>query len=341
MLWVRQIEKPYPRGAMRLYPSTDRRLGSESLMSWAEIEKFAKGKVDIFLNVFSEDQKKRGIYDCIFLDIDSPDLQEAFIRTMKICSELTARGILYYHVVYSGAKGFHIYVPIKDVQLQDYRKAVQGWLRSFDLIKYVDMQVVESNRVSRLVGTINSKSGKYCIYLGNAAMMEGLSFEEIRKLVEAGRSSRIGGWLVNDVDLKKFDGKKFVAAEVDGEIKGKSVLWRSMATYPKCMEELVMKAFRGVHLGHIERLEMGKFLLHLYNNDVGKAAKMYEQMANFDLGKSRYHLEYILKRRLKVSGCDKMLGYGVCPFEDKEAQKECEYFPSINKYVKIDRMKRL
>ena len=71
-LWHRQYKYPYPRGGLRLYPTLASRRGEQSLSSVDEVEEFTKLRKDVFLNLFSEDQKESKTYDCLLYTSPSP-----------------------------------------------------------------------------------------------------------------------------------------------------------------------------------------------------------------------------------------------------------------------------
>ena len=341
-IWERRDRHPYPRGVLRLVPITDRRLGDAALHSWEEIEDFARFRKDVYVNVFSEDQRKSKVYDCIYLDIDHRDMRLAFLRLLRIIAGLEDGGVVHYHVVFSGSKGFNVYVPMDDVFLHDYAVAVKKWLAQLKVLKYIDTQVIEPNRVSRLVGTVNSKSNLTCVYVGDEEVMKTMTYEKTLDMAKAGKGNEVRFWSDNDMDvLKKYDQPVRTSESIGGKMEGKSVLWKSVKHYPPCMESLVVEAHAGTDLGHSERLEMGKFLLHIHGEDVDKVARIYSMMSDYSESMTKYHLNYILRRDLKISSCDKLIEQGICPYMAGEAEKECPYYPGLNKYIKIDRAKRI
>ena len=342
MLWKlyqRTDKHSFPRGGYRAEPELSRRGQGNLLNSMKEVEEFCKYNIDVFLNIFSNDQQKSKVYDCIFLDIDSPTIREAYDNIMDMFEILRNNGVEHYHVVYSGAKGFHVYIPLYPIFLKNYGVAVRRWLKDLRIDKYVDMQCIEPNRLSRVVGTINSKSGERCRYVGDETTMCCMEFDLI---VNSEKSFDVEAWEVNDLEkIKQFDQSVHISKSMEKKMHGDSVYWEKVSHYPLCMENLMVEAIKGTDLGHLERLELGKFLLHVFNGDVDKVAKIYKMMSDYKASVTNYQLNYILNRKLKMSGCTKLMDGGLCPFPNKETAKaECPYYPSLNVAIRKDRKLR-
>ena len=339
LLWTRKNKHIFPRGGLRLYPVTEAKRHEPFFESWEEIDAFTRYKKDVFVNIFSEDQKRSKMFDVVFLDIDDADVSVAFEKTIEILKALQDNGVVHYHCVYSGSKGFHIYIPMKDVFLRDYRYAVTEWLRKLKVLKLVDTNCLEPNRVSRLIGTVNAKSNTHCTYLGNEIDFELYTLEFMLDLAVQGHNVDMKEWVENDMSfLKRCDRVIQPSKAVSGKLVKKSVMWPLLKHYPPCMEALIVEATIGTDLGHFERLEMGKFLLHIYAGDVDKVIPFYRKMSDFDPAKTRYQLEYVKEKKLKMCGCKRLIDDGICPFVDRvTAKEECAYYPSLNVAMRKDR----
>jgi len=338
-LYLRQ-KHALPRGALRLYPLTQRKGGVDNkgdniklLETEEDIEKFCYFNKDVFINIFSEDQKKSKVYDMIFLDIDSNDLNKSYMRMFYICDTLTKNGIGYF-VVFSGSKGFHVYVPFKPTLLQNYREAIIEWLKDKNISKYVDIQAIESNRVTRVPYSINSKSKKICMILGTdhtrfslQSILDGSCVDEL----VMPHNENLGEILREfDRRVKSFSAGKGYEFVIGSE----SNIFSKFDYYPQCMQILVQEALEGTDLGHLERLEMGKFLLHVFGGNVDKVKSYYKKMSDYNERKTLYNLNYIIRKNLKMLKCDNMKQEGLCPFAN---QQECPFNPSINHYFSIER----
>ena len=147
-----------------------------------------------------------------------------------------------------------------------------GWLRSIKVLKHVDASAIEHNRVTRLIGTVNMKSNLYCIYLGNEKSVSTWDLDTILKNAKANVSSGDVGVRFNDLaELKKYDMEaRHIKTKRTTGWNTKSRLFAKPSHYPECMRVLLDEAMQGTSLGHAERVELGKFLLHVTGNNVSQ-----------------------------------------------------------------------
>lgn len=312
---------PFPRGGLKLFPDIQR-AGTELdpvLKNMEELEAFCKFNKDVFINLFSEDQKRSKTYDIIFLDIDDEDFANASRKLEKVQHELVKNGVDKYYVAFSGSKGYHVYVPFEDTLLSDYRTAVLGWIKKIGILRYTDVSAIEPNRVTRVPLTVNSKSGMKCCPLGNWLVQS-----------SQGINNGLGQ------KIKGFDKTPRIKKIVDGrpKLKQKSIFFSQPDLYPECMKILTTEALSGTDLGHFERLEMGKFLLNVHGNNIEDVMKYYSTMSDYKPRVTGYQLNYIIKKDLKMMGCDKLRDYGMCPFGSaEEAESKCPFYPNLNKFI--------
>ena len=344
-IYDRNYKHPYPRGGLRLFPIVSRKGEAQMFNSIEEMQKFCYLEKDVFINLFSEDQKKSKSYDCMFLDIDSSDLQKSFVMLIKVLRKLYKVGkIIHYHVLFSGSKGFHVYVPFEDMFLSNYRSAVMGWLKHIGVLEYIDTSAIEPNRVTRVLGSINSKSNRRCVYIGTRSDEDEWELDDIIKYSESDFYTKMlpskNFWWKNTIlELKDFDRESKVYGKSDGIVEGvRSKIFAKPDYYPECMRNLFDEAMSGTDLGHFERLELGKFLLHVTGGNIDLVKKIYSKMSDYNESKTEYNLNYITRRKLKLFGCEKMMIEGICPFTSKiQAEKECPFYPSINKTITKER----
>ena len=101
--------------------------------------------------------------DRLYFDVESENLNNAKIETLKLIDLLTEDGYNSNNIEirYTGNKGFHVLVDnikkLNNIELLDYCKNVSEKIKGTDLVIYSASQVL------RNVGSINTKSGKKCI----------------------------------------------------------------------------------------------------------------------------------------------------------------------------------
>ena len=318
---------PLPRGALRLKPNQNRRGvdGVPPCESLSELIGFCVHNKDVYINLFSDWQKEHSIYDIIFLDIDNENLQDSLDDTIRILTKLQAAGIEHYNVYFSGSKGFHIYIQMEPTKLNNYRVAVTGFLQELKIWQYIDKVVVEANRVTRVPYSINTKTGMMC------RPMNDIMEVDVEHLAKADGTDRI--LQVNQglgARVKVHDGELVDYGSMEYDRKS-SEIFSDADSYPDCMRELIADAMEGIHLNHVQRLEMAKFLLHVHGYDLDEVKKYFAHQHNYVESKTKYQLEYIAHRDLKLMNCKSMDDYGLCPLAD---QKDCPFAPTLNSFIR-------
>ena len=234
-----------------------------------------------------------------------------------------------------------MYVPFELQFLSSYREAILGWLREINLIRYVDVSAIEHNRVTRLIGTMNMKSGLYCIYLGNEDVVDSLEMSEIMEAAK--HNVNVGEMRLqfNDMRiLQKYDMEERHHKPTDDAMHSESKWFAKSECYPECMQKLFHEANQGTALGHQERLELGKFLMHVSGNNIETVAKVYAKMSDYKEHVTKYQLEYIEQRDLRITNCDTTMDHGICPFTAKSEAQQCPFYPGINKFIQLERKSR-
>lgn len=326
---------PFPRGAFRQFPLKDRRgsVYAEPLSSIEEVKTYLRWGKDVFMSIFSMDQRKSGMYDMIFLDIDDSSLSISYMKLHRILHVLDSNKVKNYYVMFSGSKGFHVYVPFKETLLLSYGITVRRWLERLGILNLVDVHVIEPNRVSRIPYSRNLK-GSHCIPISEDGIYGGI--RQIEEMAMVNSDPNFSWKLKVNSDLsdtlKKLD--MAVCRRNTAEFNGGSELFPSIDDYPPCMRRLVIAANKGVDLGHDERLEMGKFMLHVHSGSVGAVSKYYEKMSDFNEVITNYQLQYIKDTGQNISTCERMQALNMCVYAKEEMHNECLFCPSINRIIR-------
>lgn len=321
-------DNPLPRGTMRTYPVLDRRGGDgvESCKSLSEIMNFCKHNKDVYINLFSDWQKEQHVYDMIFLDIDNEDLQTSICSAIKIVVALEVADIHEYNMYFSGSKGFHIYIQMEPTLLNNYRVAVMGFLKGLNILDLLDKVVFEPNRVTRVPYSINSKTGMRCVPVTDILDVELCDLPNIQCEEQILKPNENLGKRVKEFDSEKREESSPMMAS-----SKPSEMFSDVLLYPECITEMVDDAMDGVHLNHVQRMEMAKFLLHVHGHDIEKVSKYFEKQDNYIPSKTQYQLNYISSRDLKMLNCQSMDDQGLCPMKD---QHECPFAPTLNSFIR-------
>jgi hypothetical protein len=332
---VKMVERdryPYPRYSLRLHP-----IGLKGeIQNRSELFKFVMLAKDACVRVFSNYQIAEREYDIIDLDIDDHDLRFAMVKLHAVLERLHHAAVFNYFLTFSGSKGWHVYIPFEPVRLLQFRKTVIAWLLKHKILDFVDHQAIEPNRNMRLPSTINTKSGFHCVTLGNKlkhTYKEILDMSVDNELVDfdiipnpdLGKELlNIDGGLV--VEHSAYKHSPMVSQPTD------SIMFKNLNEFPPCMRRLTMLANDGIDLNHVERLELGKFQLHVHGDDVDKVAKYYSKMSDYNVATTKYQLKYMIKNNQQMSTCQHLDDHGICC----ENKNICPFYPSLNTFIRRD-----
>lgn len=184
------------------------------------------------------------------IDIDSDNLDEALTMTIELINRIEVnfdldRGCI--PVFFSGAKGFHVYLSSKLMEVSPSKNIAQIFkafakdMMSQWPLKY-DSTIYDTVRLFRVAGTINSKSGLYKIPLSHGELI-GLSIEEIKVLARVPRTVDF------DTDVDKNETLSAMYANATEQINQKPVVRGCVTegqTTPKNGKQCYHSLLRGV-----------------------------------------------------------------------------------------------
>lgn len=322
--YIERGRDPYPRGYLRLYPDQKRLLAN----SRKDLESALFISKDLFINIFSEFQRRERDYDMVVLDIDDESIENAFFKLQYILEKLNG---LKYRVVFSGSKGFHVYIPFENTRLNNYRHAVMKWLESIKVLKYVDNKILEPNRVIRVPDTVNTKSKMNCYVIGDEQNVKDLDLDTIVFAAKNGYASHFYTFDYNvglGMKIATFDN----TALPEGKtlVHSTDTVFKDFKFYPPCMQRLVSLAKDNVDINHNERTELAKFLI-LNGHKDEEIKEYYTGLSDYKEGVTLYQIAYLRDRGLRMSGCDKMTDMGICCKD----HSQCPFYPSINKFINL------
>lgn len=331
--FIRGDKHPFPRRAHRKSP---KRL-DYTVETVEDLETFCRYGQDVYVSLFSEDQQRSRTYDMVLLDVDRNNLEVAYRDAVSIMLTMWGAGCSTLSVVFSGQKGFHIYLPIPPTRLNNYRVAVLGALAELGVLDYVDQVAIGPSRLFRVPYTHN-EDAYLCRPISAKVMCD--SFNAFWVAAMSDVCFPLESMEPPNTEMEKIllrhDGDIELGADEVTIQSGKSKVFDKLEHYPPCMERLIKAAAVGTDLPHNERLEMAKFLL-LLGGSVEDIAPYYSRMSDYKEGVTKYQIEYAKSRNLKMSNCKSLLYQGMCPFADADvAQQNCPIFPSINYVLMLE-----
>ena len=133
----------------------------------------------------------RHVSDGLSFDFDGEDLEavkdETYNFVMHLYHEFDVP-LKYMRIAFSGAKGFHITIPICAIcenpqPKDDFHKIYKGIAKDLATdFKFIDFSIYEPKRLFRITNTINSKSGLYKIPLTYDELK--MTIDEIKELAQ-------------------------------------------------------------------------------------------------------------------------------------------------------------
>lgn len=259
---------------------------------------------DIAVSIFSKPMQNYLIYDTILCDIDDVDLASAYKKAQKVISKLGNC-----RVYFSGKKGFHIFKDFKPVKINDYRVAVIRYITSLGIRDLVDISCFEPARVSRVPLSMHSGTKYYCIPVDIAWDLDTI-------IQKSKTNEKMTQTILRDeISFTKYDSNELSLVSVP-------LIKINEQEYPICIKNLLNK-MRSGYLTHDERVVLCNFLLKVESID--SVTNRFRKMADFDEGYTKYQLQYLKQRQLRMHGCRKLIAMEMCT-----NKSNCIYYPSIN-----------
>lgn len=141
-----------------------------------EIVRIYNGLAHIYTRLYPA-----GIINKVVFDIDAPDIETA-IQDMASLASVFEEERLPYVIVFSGRKGFHVYLLTKMVKIDKsmFRivlKSVVDYYADAAQLRHLDAQTGYGNGWIRLPNTIHIDSGRYATYVESYMVSAGDVYE--------------------------------------------------------------------------------------------------------------------------------------------------------------------
>jgi len=247
---------------------------------------------DFYVGFFSIPQQRDNIYDAVLLDIDpgeGGDVEEKLRLVLKITEGFE-------RAVYFTGRGYHVVLIMGPVVVPNWGMAVRRFLVDYGLDGLVDVPVaVDKRRVSRVVGTLNTKTGRRCVLvrydIGDTQQLSAL-----------------------------FEG---YAAERDTE---HPVGRLNIDFYPPCVLRAIETLRVTGELSHPARMFLANFLYRagVRREDIHAVFRM---ASDYDPEKTDYEINHIVSGNYKLHSCETLKAIGLCP-----KRFVCRYYPSLNRF---------
>ena len=210
-------------------------------------------------------------------------------------------------LVFSGRKGYHVYVYLRDPIYFDstqfelaklaYKELQQRLLKGLDL-KTLDIKVIgDLKRLARVPFSLHEKSGKMC----QPVDLQGKpSVPDVTQLRERGLDPELLRPVLKHVKQLLKALEKTREVHPTRKIKG----------VRPCITEALKMPLEGGS-GHLMRLACAIELLHT-GLTVNEVASYFKNQADFSLEKTRRYIEHAQKRGYKPFRCETIRALGYC-----------------------------
>jgi hypothetical protein len=282
-----------------------------------------------FLNYIQLNNGIKGVYtslydlnlhiDKIFFDIDNQDLQKAKEDTILLIKRLNEYKLPYI-VLFSGKKGFHVYIPTKSWQAPNLEtaryvlKRIQYTLSNG--IKSVDRHVIgDVRRLVRIPNTLNKNN--YCVPLPDTFI-----YWSISKIIDYAKSPHDINYEIKPVDVRQlvdfdFD---YIQYNIDIDLPKQ---WNLPSSFklviPLIRPCLAQKLIEDRDPPHMVRLALVCELMWLgFSQEQIYHIIRELNWSDFNPKITRYHIKHIFEHKYLPPSCEKLKQYTNC--------KNCNWF---------------
>lgn len=162
-----------------------------------------------------------------FFDIDSPNLTKSYEATKELINKLYEQYVIPIEdiqIYFSGAKGFHVGLheklfggikPSKDVP-EKCRKFAELIKDSFE-IEEIDTSIYESNRIFRIVNSLNSKTNLYKIPITYDELLGGLKRVQANAVKPRSTFVKKPSYKINKIDALSEDFNSYLVHKKESQ----------------------------------------------------------------------------------------------------------------------------
>ena len=313
--------KEFPREvAYRLDKAIMMRRKASNISQYCDfMEKYGNIK-DCFVSLFARTQVATKMFDTIFFDIDAKDISLAADRAEYVLQAMDKFNDTIPRIYFSGHKGFHIYYDYEPVFNRSYSSLVHWLVRQMLLSRVVDSQVLTDNVLRRVVYTKHMSTGLWCVPVERKILQQPRDI--LKKALECNYES------ITITPSKKLSAfLSLVKEDVRSNYENNDELSDSM---PPCVIDAYGKTLNGL-AQHCHRL---LFAMYITKFDVPEDSviSMFKAAPDFVLKRTRYQVNYVKRRNIRVYGCKSIVRNQMCPLTSDQ-RCMCDWYPNINAHL--------
>jgi len=290
-------------------------------------------QVNVFVDLFSEPQKKSLLFDCFFMDLDLKDLEpdDFLVLGKKILRRMADFG-LHVYTLFSG-RGLHFYVPFtasEFVSSKDYRacatKTAYNFVKPRERVFLDTSALGSTGKMVRVVDTLNPKSNLYCVPVDLATVS---SYTQLRKLGE--KPCEASGSMTPNLKQLKNNLSALTPFLSVRITENRSVIIsgeKKASTIPPCVKQCFETLKQEAELPHEGRVLLALYCLSIELPE-DEIVNIFRCARDFKERITRYQVNYLRRAGYRFKRCDLLRLTGYCP-------GKCQYYPSLNRWFRVE-----
>ena len=287
-------------------------LYGEVVSSWGEMKRYVElhnGVTDVYVCLYDQSLT----IDKIFFDLDSPVLQNALFSLRELVKRLEELNLPYIPL-FSGRKGFHVYIPVKPwtppnietakAVLRDVQESLAGNIREADKHVFGDVR-----RKVRFPNTLNN--GNYCVPLPPEGVWWPLS-----KIIDYAKQPHEVDYNLTPVDLLKLSDVEEVSVPARHDLEPEAT-YTSLPSF-RLVARMIRPCVARVlavdkEPPHMVRVDLVAELRYLGFTE----EQVFEVIKglgwrDFDEKVTRYQIHQIYSRKYRPPSCHKLKDFVRC-----------------------------
>lgn len=214
---------------------------------------------DCYVQVFSDWQMEKNIFDTLFFEIDvggkdydvDDILKDLALEHMIIKQALDKRDIAFRHF-YTAGRSVHYYLDFEPVFIYDYRTTAMKFLKDIGILDMIDTSVLEPARISRVPCTKHLKTNRFAVYFDELDIDLIREASMVNKILIGPVTSRAESKILDYLDLDIKPTRRLTS---DATYKERYEDW-----YPECVIRIMERLMVNQYATHEERRHLVGYL---------------------------------------------------------------------------------
>ena len=248
---------------------------------------------DCYVQVFSDWQIEKNIFDTLFFEIDvggkeydvDDILKDLAFDHMMIKQALDKRDIAY-RFLYTAGRSIHYYLDFEPEFIYDYRTTAMKFLKDIGILDLVDTAVLEPARISRAPFAKHLKTNRFAVYFDEFDIDLIREASIVNKILVESVTSRAESKILDYLDLDVKPTRRKLS---DTVYKNRYEDW-----YPECVIRIMERLMVNQYATHEERRHLVGYLKRFRFED--------EEIAELFKNTNDFHWDYTMDQIRSLTG---------------------------------------